>query len=300
MDKQLQAFIHFLLEDKGLSRNTLDSYERDIAQFLTYVQDETQVFAVNDIKKTDIARYVFHLKQLGRAASTMTRNVVSIRSFFHFLLREQVISQDPTFALETPKLEKKLPHVLSVVEVEKLLDAPSTQTVQGKRDKSMLEVLYATGIRVSELISLDLGNIHIDLGFIRCVGGNEKERIIPLGKVAATCLTDYIEHVRSILLKGDMSEQALFLNQQGTRLTRQGFWKIIKKYAREASIEEDITPHTLRHSFATHLLENGADLRSVQEMLGHADISTTQIYTQTTKRSMKEVYERTHPRAKVN
>ncbi|OPA81373.1 site-specific tyrosine recombinase XerD [Paenibacillus selenitireducens] len=299
MNKHLRAFIHFLSEEKGLSRNTLESYERDITQFITFMDDNRQIHEVQAIKKTDIAQYIYHVKQLGRAPSTLSRSIVSIRSFFHYLVRQQSITQDPSMDMEAPKLEKKAPYVLSVAEIERLLNAPSTASQQGTRDKAMLEVLYATGIRVSELISLDVDHIHLDLGFIRCIGGNGKERIIPLGRIAATCLAEYMKDARVKLLKDRVEETALFVNQLSTRLTRQGFWKIIKKYAREAEIEHEITPHTLRHSFAAHLIENGADLRSVQEMLGHADISTTQIYTLAMKRSMKDVYERAHPRARM-
>ncbi|CAH0118636.1 MULTISPECIES: site-specific tyrosine recombinase XerD [unclassified Paenibacillus] len=297
MNEHLQAFMHFLEEEKGLSSSTLKSYENDLLQFLHFLQEKKEVESMSDIHKPDIVQYLYELKQRGRATATLNRNIVSIRSFFHYLIKERVIQQDPAFDLETPKLVKKAPVVLSVEEIERLLEAPKPDTVQGIRDKAMLETLYATGIRVSELISLDLDHIYPDLGFIRCIGNQGKERIVPLGRVASRCLTVYLERARESLLKGRSGERALFINQLGTRLTRQGFWKIIKKHAREADIVHDITPHTLRHSFAVHLLAGGADLRSVQEMLGHADISTTQIYTQMAKKSMKEVYEQAHPRA---
>lgn len=297
MNEHLQAFMHFLEKEKGLSSSTLKSYENDLLQFLHFLQEKKEVESMSDIHKRDIVQYLYELKQRGRATATLNRNIVSIRSFFHYLIKERVIQQDPAFDLETPKLVKKAPVVLSVEEIERLLEAPKPDTVQGIRDKAMLETLYATGIRVSELISLDLDHIYPDLGFIRCIGNQGKERIVPLGRVASRCLTVYLERARESLLKGRSEERALFINQLGTRLTRQGFWKIIKKHAREADIVHDITPHTLRHSFAVHLLAGGADLRSVQEMLGHADISTTQIYTQMAKKSMKEVYEQAHPRA---
>jgi integrase/recombinase XerD len=201
--------------------------------------------------------------------------------------------------METPKPEKKLPHVLTVQEVGKLLEAPAGTSPNGMRDKAMLEVLYATGIRVSELVSLNIDSVNPAMGFIRCLGKGGKERIVPLGQISSQCLTAYIETMRPKLLKSDKPDEALFINHLGTRITRQGFWKIIKRYAAESDIRKEITPHTLRHSFAAHLLENGADLRSVQEMLGHADISTTQIYTQLAKGKLKEVYDRSHPRAKM-
>lgn len=297
MDKHLRAFIHFLKDEKGLSANTLESYQRDLEQFITFMVSERHIREVHLIKKVDISQYIYHVKQLGKAPSTLSRSIVSIRSFFHYLIREQSIPLDPTLGMEAPRLEKKAPQILSVQEMERLLRTPASDTAQGIRDKAMLELLYATGIRVTELITLDVVDVNLELGFIRCTGGNSKERIIPLGQIASACLREYLKDARPKLLKEQQEEQALFLNQLSTRLTRQGFWKIIKKYARAAQIEVEITPHTLRHSFAAHLLENGADLRSVQEMLGHADISTTQMYLLGTKRSMKDVYEQSHPRA---
>ncbi|MCR8633870.1 site-specific tyrosine recombinase XerD [Paenibacillus radicis (ex Xue et al. 2023)] len=297
MRNELQSFIHFLSDERGLARNTLESYERDIIQYL-YFLEEQGINSLTDTKKIQISNYLLQLKQLGRAAATQSRNMVSIRAFYQYLVRERRIQQDPTLYIETPKLEKRVPNVLTIAEVESLLDAPNTEVPNGMRDKAMLEVLYATGIRVSELISLDVENVNLELGFVRCVGTALKERIIPLGGIAAEYVSSYIKIMRPRLLKHSETEQALFINHLGTRITRQGFWKIIKKYAAETQIVKEITPHTLRHSFAAHLLENGADLRSVQEMLGHADISTTQIYAQVTRGKMKEVYDRAHPRAK--
>ncbi|NOU97632.1 site-specific tyrosine recombinase XerD [Paenibacillus sp. LMG 31456] len=297
MKNELQSFIHFLSDERGLARNTLESYERDIIQYLSFLEEQG-IESLTDTKKIQISSYLMHLKQLGRAAATQSRNMVSIRAFYHYLVRERRIQQDPTLYIETPKLEKRVPNVLTITEVESLLDAPNTEVPNGMRDKAMLELLYATGIRVSELIYLDVENVNLELGFVRCVGTALKERIIPLGGIAADYVASYIQIMRPRLLKHSETEQALFINHLGTRITRQGFWKIIKKYAAETQIVKEITPHTLRHSFAAHLLENGADLRSVQEMLGHADISTTQIYTQVTRSKMKEVYDRAHPRAK--
>jgi len=238
------------------------------------------------------------LKKLGRAAATQSRTIVSIRAFYQFLVRERAAEQDPTMHLEMPKLEKRVPNVLTIPEVEALLSAPQTGVPNGMRDKAMLEVLYATGIRVSELISLDVDNVNLEMGFLRCIGKASKERIIPLGAIASDFVGQYLQTMRPKLLKQSKTETALFINHLGTRITRQGFWKIIKRYAAETQIVKEITPHTLRHSFAAHLLENGADLRSVQEMLGHADISTTQIYAQVARGKMKEVYDRAHPRAR--
>jgi integrase/recombinase XerD len=298
MKAHLQTFIRFLEDQRRLSRNTVSCYERDLAFFLEFAAQQG-VAGVGDIQKHHISRYLLGLRQQGRATATVSRHIVSIRSFFHYLTSERLVTHDPALQMETPKQEKKLPMVMTVEEVERLLAAPDSSNPAGIRDKAMLELLYATGIRVSELISLDVDYVNLTLGFIRCIGANTKERVIPLGGIACEALSMYLETVRHKLLKGDSGEQALYLNQLGTRMTRQGFWKMIKKYAAEAGIKSEITPHTLRHSFAAHLLENGADLRSVQEMLGHADISTTQIYTQVTKTRIKDVYNQAHPRAKV-
>ncbi|MGG2200592.1 MULTISPECIES: site-specific tyrosine recombinase XerD [Paenibacillus] len=297
MREQLQSFIRFLCDERGLAPNTLDSYERDIMQYLDYLE-ESGVGSLAETGKTNLSGYMLRLKQKGRAAATQTRSIISIRAFYQFLVRERRIDHDPSLHLETPKLEKRVPKVLTVQEIGRLLDAPQTGSPSGMRDKAMLEVLYATGIRVSELISLDVASVNPGLGFIRCVG-TSKERIVPLGRIASDYVQAYIDSMRPKLLKPSKVEEALFISHLGSRMTRQGFWKIMKRYAQEAGIEQEITPHTLRHSFATHLLENGADLRSVQEMLGHADISSTQIYAQVTRGKMKEVYDRTHPRAKI-
>lgn len=296
MKKHLQSFVHYLSTERGLSANTLESYERDIAQYMADL-NENGVEDIKETKKIHIQNYLLRMKKLGRASSTVSRTMVSLRSFYQYLLREQLLDGDPCTNMEAPKLDKRLPKVLTIEEVGLLLEAPHTELPSGMRDKAMLEVLYATGIRVSELIALDEDSINITLGFVRCTGKGGKERVVPLGQIAAEWLSQYKEQMRPKLLK-NADETALFVNHLGTRLTRQGFWKIIKKYAREAHIMKDITPHTLRHSFATHLLDNGADLRAVQEMLGHADISTTQVYSQLSKSRMKEVYDRTHPRAR--
>jgi integrase/recombinase XerD len=295
---QLQSFIHFLSVERGLAKNTLESYERDVTYFIAYLKQQG-LQELEHTEKVHILNYLLTLKQQGRATATVSRTMVSIRAFYQFLMRERMITHDPSMYMETPRLEKRLPKVMTIAEVELLLNTPQTTTNHGLRDKAMLELLYATGIRVSELISLNVEDVNLGMGFVRCIGKGSKERIIPLGRIAAQYLSDYKEQKRSKLLKAGKEEKALFINHLGTRLTRQGFWKIIKKIAKEAMIDKEITPHMLRHSFATHLLENGADLRAVQEMLGHADISTTQIYTHITKARMKEVYDRTHPRAKI-
>lgn len=297
MNDLLHSFIHHLSADKGLARNTLESYRRDISQLIDYLQ-ENRVKQADEIERIHIQKYLLDMKQRGRAASTISRCIVSIRSYFQYLTQEKVLSGNPADGLDAPKLDKRLPQVLTIDETELLLESAAGISPAGIRDKAMLEMLYATGIRVTELISLDLADVNPELGYVHCASHTSRERIIPLGETAAKYLTVYLETMRPVLLKQSENETALFINHLGTRLTRQGFWKIIKKYAREANIEKEITPHTLRHSFATHLLDNGADLRSVQEMLGHADIATTQIYTHMTKSSMKDVYDRAHPRAK--
>mgnify|MGYP001340675267 FL=1 len=294
MEDSLQSFIHYLTVEKGLSPNTLASYERDLKNFLRFVQRQKRHYL--DIKREDIVSFLLTLRQEGRADTTISRHLASIRSFYQHLLKDGKIGHDPSVHIETPKISKKLPKVLTMSEVERLLQRPQPKNPFGQRDLAMLEVLYATGIRVSELVSLTLDDVHLQMGFLKCSGKGSKGRIIPVGKKAITALDQYLRQGR-VKLDKSKRVRALFLNHHGRPLTRQGFWKIIKKYAKEAQIEKEITPHTLRHSFATHLLENGADLRAVQEMLGHADISTTQIYTHVNKIRLRDVYSKAHPRA---
>jgi len=295
MDMLIDHFIHFLAVEKGLSRNTLESYQRDMVAYTSYLREQG-VTKIEDSTRAQIIGYLMSLQQKGRATATLSRNMASIRAFYQFLVRDKYIEKDPSIHLETPKIEKRLPKVLSIEEVERLLESPPIHHPAGLRDKAMLELLYATGIRVSELVNLETGDVNLEMGFVKCMGKGSKERIIPLGSVAIEMVRQYINVGRPRLLK-DSRETALFLNHLGKQITRQGFWKIIKRYAQKANIRTEITPHTLRHSFATHLLENGADLRSVQEMLGHADISTTQIYTHVTRSRIKDIYSKTHPRA---
>ncbi|MNI24212.1 Tyrosine recombinase XerD [compost metagenome] len=296
MEQDLHDFADYLAVEKGLAINTLESYERDLAQYLHFLEQQG-IVRLRDTSKHHIVGYLNQLKQRGRASATITRTMVSIRAFYQYLLKEHKVDMDPSHQMETPRHEKKLPKVLTIEEVELLLETPQTNTTSGARDKAMLELLYATGMRVSELISLNVTDVNLQMGFIHCVGKAAKERMIPIGAVAGKCMDIYLTTMRPKMLKSPDKEDALFLSHLGSRMTRQGFWKIMKRYSRELNIAEDITPHTLRHSFAAHLLENGADLRSIQEMLGHADVSTTQIYALVTKPKMKEVYNRTHPRA---
>jgi integrase/recombinase XerD len=297
MEDQLKDFIHFLIVEKGLAKNTIVSYERDLKSYIKYFRNVEQLKSFNEVERIHIIHFLGYLKEQGKSSRTLARHVASIRAFHQFLLRERVSDHDPSVHIETPKLERTLPKVLNLEEVETLLDSPDIKDHYGIRDKAMLELLYATGIRVSELIGLQTGDVHLAMGFVRCIGKGNKERIIPIGKTALAALEHYVNNGRSYFISKKNHDNALFLNHHGKQLTRQGFWKILKKLARDAGIEKDLTPHTLRHSFATHLLENGADIRAVQEMLGHSDISTTQIYTHVTKTRLKDVYSKFHPRA---
>lgn len=294
MEALVQKFINFLERDKRLSSNTLQSYRRDIEQYMAYLL-EINLHNISNTNKTTIIAYLLHLQKKGRATSTISRNLASIRSFYQYITKNKIIDHDPTAELESPKVQKKLPQILSTQEVELLLEQPKCVDLKGYRDKAMLELLYATGIRVSELISLNTSDINLEMGFIKCNKGS-RERMIPIGSIAIAALREYLNKSRLLLIQNS-DEKALFVNINGGRLTRQGFWKIIKQYKNQAKINKDITPHTLRHSFAAHLLENGADLRSIQEMLGHSDISSTQIYAQIAKNKIKEIYKKTHPRA---
>ncbi|HOP99472.1 MAG TPA: site-specific tyrosine recombinase XerD [Acetivibrio clariflavus] len=294
MEDLVLKFLTFLEKDKRLSLNTLQSYRRDIEQYITYL-NEMKIHNITNTNKTTVIAYLLHLQKKGRATSTISRNLASIRSFYQFLTKNGVINSDPTEDLESPKVEKKLPQILSTKEVELLLEQPKCDDLKGYRDKAMLELLYATGIRVSELICLNVSDVNLDMGFIRCNKGN-KERMVPIGSASIQALNEYLTKSRNLLIQRS-DEKALFVNVNGKRLTRQGFWKIIKQYKNQAKINKDITPHTLRHSFAAHLLENGADLKSLQEMLGHSDISSTQVYAQIAKNRIREVYKKTHPRA---
>lgn len=290
----VEQFIHYLAVERGLAENTLISYFGDLQQFLDFLHDKSM--DAEESLKTGTMAYLINLKREGRSPATISRRLAAIKSFFRFLAHEKYILTDPTEDLEPPKLLKKLPRVLTVEEMDSLLKVPDISKIPGIRDKAMLELLYATGLRVSELVNLDLDNISLEMGYVRCWGKGAKERIVPFGSIASHYISTYLRSARGKLGKHPL-EKAIFINQSGKRLTRQGCWKIIKKYARQAKIKTEITPHTFRHSFATHLLEHGADLRSVQEMLGHADISTTQIYTHLTRKKIKEVYDQTHPRA---
>ncbi len=295
MEKELQNYTNYLSVEKGLAKNTLESYRRDLRKLLGFFK-KLEITELQTVSRDHITQFIMEMKKQGCATSSISRCIASIRSFFNFLLQEGLIEKNPAIELESPRMEKKLPRVLTTTEVEKLLSQPRPGEHNGLRDRAMLELLYASGIRVSELVSLNITDFEPQVGFLRCRGKGMKERIVPIGSVAINFVNEYLDKSRAKLLKKN-GEPALFVNHHGRRMTRQGFWKILKKYALKSNLYGDVTPHTLRHSFATHLIENGADLRSVQEMLGHSDISTTQIYTQITKRKIREVYDKTHPRA---
>ena len=293
MEKQLKLFFEFLENDKKLSDNTLQSYKRDIKQFKEYLNQKGKDYS--NITKEDMKEYIEHLQSIGKKASTISRCIASIRSFYQYELKNKKVEQDPTDQIQSPKIEKRVPSVLTSKEVALLLEQPKDVDLKGIRDKAMLEFAYATGMRVTEIISLNLEDVNIEEGYVTCKNGS-KQRNIPLGTMSLKALKEYIENARGILIK-DESEKSLFVNINGKRLTRQGFWKIIKYYKEQAHITKDITPHVLRHSFATHLLQNGADLKAIQTMLGHSDISSTQVYMQFQDENLKNVYKHAHPRA---
>ena len=293
MEKQIKLFLEFLENDKKLSSNTLQSYKRDITQYQEYIDKNGLNFL--KIDNEDIDKYFEYLKAMNKKTSTISRNLATIRSFYQFLLRTKKIKKDPTVGVQSPKVEKKVPSILSSQEVELLLEQPKTVDLKGIRDKAMLEFAYATGMRVTEIISLDISDVNIEQSYVVCKSGF-KSRNIPLGTLSLKALKDYVEKARPILIK-DEKVEALFVNINGKRLTRQGFWKIVKFYKEQAHITKEITPHVLRHSFATHLLQNGADLKAIQTMLGHSDISSTQVYMQFQDDGLKNIYKKAHPRA---
>ena len=284
----------YLSVERGLSVNTIVSYREDLKSYADFLQ-ERQIDAISKITKNDITNFMFFQKDKGLAANSIARRLAAIRMFHRFLARERISRNDPSSLIDSPKLGKKIPDALSFSEVEALLAQPNIRDKQGIRDKAILEIFYATGMRVSEATNLKLSNVNLDVGFLRCIGKGNKERVIPLGKKAIASIHRYLQAARPELLKDNKCD-LLFLNRSGKRISRQSIWKIIKKYARQARIKKPVWPHILRHSFATHLLERGADLRSVQEMLGHANISTTQIYTHINKDRLKTIHKMFHPR----
>ncbi len=290
----IDKYREYLIEERNASANTLSSYLRDVRQFELYAQS-TGVVSLLDANQQTIQDYISYMNQKGRSAATVTRSIASLKSFYNYLLRKGIINGNPAKNLATIKVERSLPQILTSKEVELFLDQPQCIDAKGYRDHAMLELLYATGIRVSELISLDITDLNLSIGILHCAS-KAKERVIPLYPAAIKALRDYIENIRPGMI-ASADETALFVNMNGERMSRQGFWKLIKFYQEKAQIKKEITPHTLRHSFAAHLLENGADLKSIQEMLGHADISSTQVYANLMNRNLKNVYNKAHPRA---
>lgn len=293
MEETIEQFISFLSDMKHVSTNTAMSYKRDLKKMKRYLNN-LGIDAPEKVTATNINTYILWLEKDGCASSTISRYIASMKSYFHFLLQMGKIKEEPTALIKGPVIEKKMPNVLTISQVDKLLSQPSGNSLKEIRDKAMLEILYATGIRVSELISLKLSDVNLQLGYIVCKDRN-KERIVPFGMTAKNALLRYINEARMIMLKGNDNE-LLFVNCSGIQMSRQGFWKIVKHYGEQAGIEEVITPHTLRHSFALHLVENGADLHAVQEMLGHSIVSTTQVYANMKNSKIRDEYTKAHPR----
>jgi len=294
MDHLLDQFLHYILVEKGLSKNTIDAYSHSLNRFLDYLRRKG-IQEIPRVTKLDMRAFLLGLKKQGLSTKSVVRNLAAIRSFFRFLVQEGILNANPIEELESPKIERKLPEILTLKEVEQLLEQPNSQTPIGIRDRTMLEVLYATGMRVSELTKLPVQQVNLEGGYVLVFGKGSKERIIPLGSEAMKWIILYLNSAREKLAKGK-EDPSLFINRSGRGMSRQQFWKNIKAYGRRAGIRKRITPHLLRHSFASHLLEGGADLRSVQLMLGHADISTTQIYTHVTGERLKKIHQRYHPR----
>ncbi|MBN1794690.1 MAG: site-specific tyrosine recombinase XerD [Candidatus Omnitrophica bacterium] len=296
MEKVVDEFLGFLSIEKGYSKNTLHAYRRDLVRFVTFLSQQ-KIAAVTDIQRVHISEFMLSEKDRGLATSSISRSLATVKSFFKFLVAERYLETNIAAFVDSPKLWQNLPDCLSQDEVARLLSQPNTHKKKGVRDRALLELLYASGLRVSEAVNLRLEHINTEAGFIRCQGKGGRERIVPIGKMALRYLRMYLDGARPYFLKGHGGTiREMFISQLGRKISRQSIWKIIKKYAREAGIRKKIMPHTLRHSFATHLLERGADLRVVQEMLGHADISTTQIYTHVDRERLKSIHRRFHPR----
>jgi integrase/recombinase XerD len=299
MDDSVGQFLSFLAVEKGASSNTIAAYRNDIQQFSGFTSNRRNGKGWVTIDRSTILEYLTDLKRKKYADATIARKVAAVKSFFGFLTAEQLIPADPTETLASPRVGKALPKPISPEQIDELLEQPLRRnTPEAKRDKAMLELLYATGMRVTELVSLDVDAavLRHDAAYVRCMGKGSKERTIPVHEHAVEAVQTYLDDARPLLVR-TRDERALFVNRRGERLTRQGFWLILKAYAKSANISAHVTPHTLRHSFATHMLRGGAPLRNVQELLGHANISTTQVYTQITADHVREVYERAHPRA---
>jgi integrase/recombinase XerD len=299
MENHLSTFLDFLSAEKGASGNTIAAYRNDLQQLAKYLKASGDGKGWEKVDRVLIQDFILNLKERKYAETTVARKVAAIRSFFGFLSAEGILADNPTEGLASPRVGKMLPKAITPNEVDELLEQPCKRaTPEARRDRAMLELLYATGMRVTELVSLDLANVSVDgkNPFVRCTGKGAKERIIPIHEQATEALAEYVNEARPLIVR-NKNENALFVNRRGERLTRQGFWLILKGYAKAANLRDDVTPHTLRHSFATHMLRGGMPLRHVQEMLGHANISTTQVYTHLATEHVREVYEKAHPRA---
>lgn len=291
----VEDFLLHLQAERGLSTNTLDAYTRDVTAYVEFIGKKAKTKRnLEYAAKADLRDYLIHLRSLGYSPRSIARKLAALRTFYKFLAREKYLEQDVASAIDSPRLWQRLPEFLSIAEVDALLDAPDTETWQGLRDRAALELMYASGLRVSELVQLTLSQLNLEMGYVRCMGKGSKERIVPLGRTAKALLTRYLKEVRPDLLKHE--DDSVILTRLGRSMSRQMFWKIIGAYAKEAGIRKHISPHTLRHSFATHLLQGGADLRVVQTLLGHSNIATTQIYTHLDKEHLKSVHRKHHPR----
>lgn len=295
MNHLLENFLDYLAVEENLAANTADSYRRDIRRYLNFLTQTRGYSQPSEILQKDLSAFIRLLDELGLAAKSIARNLSAIRTFHKFLMKENLLVHDPAENIDLPKMARTLPPVLDIAEVESILTQPDTLAHLGVRDRAMLELIYACGLRISELLGIKQNQIHADSGFLRVIGKGSKERVVPIGEVAMNWLVYYREKVRPHLAQSAAGD-VLFLNNRGKPMSRMGFWKILRKYVVAAGIKKEITPHTFRHSFATHLLEGGADLRVVQELLGHADISTTQIYTHIDREYLKEVHRTFHPR----
>lgn len=293
MESYISRYLNYITVERGLAPNSREAYQQDLKKYFNFLKDKN--LPLGEVTRTHLQDYLMFLKKSGLSSRSLARNLATLKGFHRFLVREDLLFRDPTTDFESPRLGAKLPRVLAINEVEKMLTLPDESAPQGMRDRAMLEILYATGVRVSELISLKIPDIHLEGAYLRCWGKGSKERIIPLGSIALEKVNQYFTGARQRLVKEKFCPY-LFVTRRGKPFTRQGFWKIIREYARKAGISTPVSPHVLRHSFATHLLQRGADLRSIQEMLGHASISTTQIYTHLNPAHLKEIHRRFHPR----
>jgi integrase/recombinase XerD len=303
MKEYIDSFLNYLVAEKGFSKNTEEAYRNDLCQLKDFITGEAskngEMPSWERFGRQEMLNYMLNLKEKKYAATTLARKVAATKSFFKFLTEEQKVQQNPTENIASLKVGKSLPKCISETQARRLIEEPAKQsTPEAKRDKAMLELLYASGMRVSELVALNLGDVDVTGGFVRCFGKGNKERMIPIYPRAAQSVDEYLKEARPKIVQERLAEKGLFLNVRGERLTRQGLWQILKGHAKRANIESEVTPHTLRHSFATHMLNGGADLRTVQELLGHANISTTQVYTHLTSEHVRRTYEKSHPRAK--